>query len=99
MKLADTYPIRLLCRLLSVPRSSVYYEARPALDEALLKTALPFVFPAARSQLPEGHERFSAAGRLLPACADPAYTRQRGQAVELSGGRPSWRSCKGAWRW
>lgn len=40
MKLAATYPIRLVCRLLGVPRSSIYYPARPALDEAMLKTAL-----------------------------------------------------------
>jgi putative transposase len=40
MKLADTYPIRLVCRLLGVPRSSVYYTPRPAFDEAMLKTAL-----------------------------------------------------------
>ena len=41
MKLAKTYPIRLVCRLLGVPRSSVYYAAaaRPD-DEAMLKTAL-----------------------------------------------------------
>jgi putative transposase len=40
MKLAATYPIRLLCRLLDVPRSSFYYAVRPAADEAMLKTAL-----------------------------------------------------------
>jgi putative transposase len=41
MKLAATYPIRLVCRLLGVPRSSVYYAARSApFDEAMLKTAL-----------------------------------------------------------
>jgi putative transposase len=40
MKLADTYPIRLVCRLLGVPRSSIYYAPRPAIDEAMLKTAL-----------------------------------------------------------
>jgi transposase InsO family protein len=40
MTLADTYPIRLVCRLLGVPRSSLYYTPRPALDEAMLKTAL-----------------------------------------------------------
>jgi putative transposase len=40
MTLADAYPIRLVCRLLGVPRSSVYYAPRPAIDEALLKTAL-----------------------------------------------------------
>ena len=40
MTLADTYPIRLVCRLLGVPRSSVYYAPQPAADEAMLKTAL-----------------------------------------------------------
>jgi putative transposase len=40
MKLAPTYPIRLLCRLLGVPRSSVYYEPNPAPDEDVYKTAL-----------------------------------------------------------
>ena len=40
MTLADTYPIRLVCRLLGVPRSSMYYTPRPAADEAMLKTAL-----------------------------------------------------------
>jgi putative transposase len=41
MKLAKTYPIRLVCRLLGVPRSSVYYSAQVVdADEAMLKTAL-----------------------------------------------------------
>jgi transposase InsO family protein len=41
MKLAKTYPIRLVCRLLRVPRSSVYYTAHAAPDEeAMLKSAL-----------------------------------------------------------
>jgi transposase InsO family protein len=40
LSLADQYPIRLLCRLLGVTRSSVYYRPRPAIDEAMLKTAL-----------------------------------------------------------
>jgi putative transposase len=40
MTLADTYPIRLVCRLLGVPRSSVYYAPQPAADEAMLKSAL-----------------------------------------------------------
>ena len=41
MKLATTYPIRLVCRLLGVPRSSVYYAACSAPShEAMLKTAL-----------------------------------------------------------
>src|SRR5437868_430065 len=41
MKLAKTYPVRVVCRLLGVPRSSLYYTARAALaDEAMLKTAL-----------------------------------------------------------
>ena len=40
MKLADTYPMRLVCRLLGVPRSTVYYSFRLGIDEAMLKTAL-----------------------------------------------------------
>jgi transposase InsO family protein len=40
MKLAQTYPLRLICRLLGVPRSSVYYTPQPAPDEAMLKAAL-----------------------------------------------------------
>ena len=40
MKLASAYPIRVLCRWLAVPRSSVYYAARPPIDDAMLKTAL-----------------------------------------------------------
>jgi transposase InsO family protein len=40
MKLAKTYPIRLLCRLLDTPRSSVYYEPNQAPDEDVYKKAL-----------------------------------------------------------
>lgn len=40
MTLADTYPVRLVCRLLGVPRSSVYYTPQAPADEAMLKTAL-----------------------------------------------------------
>jgi putative transposase len=41
VKLAETYPIRRVCQLLGVARSSVYYSARPAPDdEAVLKSAL-----------------------------------------------------------
>jgi putative transposase len=40
VKLADQFPVRLLCRLLDVARSSVYYRPNPFQDEATLKTAL-----------------------------------------------------------
>lgn len=41
MNLGKTYPIRLVCRLLGVPRSSVYYARHPYPDdEAMLKSAL-----------------------------------------------------------
>lgn len=41
MKLADAYPIRWLCRLLDVPRSSVYYRPLPTPDEeAIFKSVL-----------------------------------------------------------
>ena len=40
MTLAGDYSLRLVCRLLGVPRSSVHYQARPPLDEAAYKSAL-----------------------------------------------------------
>jgi putative transposase len=40
MTLAGDYSLRLVCRLLGVPRSSVYYHGRPPIDEAAYKTAL-----------------------------------------------------------
>jgi len=41
MKLAMNYPIRLVCRLLDVPRSTLYYAAQPVPDdEAMLKVVL-----------------------------------------------------------
>jgi putative transposase len=40
VKLAAAYPIRVLCRVLDVPRSSVYYTPRLPCDEAMLKTVL-----------------------------------------------------------
>jgi transposase InsO family protein len=41
MNLGKTYPIRLVCRLLGVPRSSVYYACHPYPDgEAMIKSAL-----------------------------------------------------------
>jgi putative transposase len=41
MKLARTYPLRVVCRLLGVPRSSMYYQPTPVPDaEAMYKAAL-----------------------------------------------------------
>jgi transposase InsO family protein len=40
MTLAGDYSLRLVCRLVGVPRSSMYYHARPPIDEAAYKTAL-----------------------------------------------------------
>jgi putative transposase len=41
MKLVGSYPIRVLCQLLGVPRSSVYYQAQSFPDaEAMFKAAL-----------------------------------------------------------
>jgi putative transposase len=40
MNLAGTYPVRVLCRLLDVPRSSFYYHPCPMSDDALFKVAL-----------------------------------------------------------
>ena len=40
MKLTKTYPIRLLCRLVCVPRSSLYYKPAPTPDDNLYKSTL-----------------------------------------------------------
>ena len=32
MKLSETYPMRLVCRLLGAPRSSMYYRPTPTPD-------------------------------------------------------------------
>ena len=40
MKLAARHPIRQLCRLLCVPRSTLYHRPEPIADESMLKTAL-----------------------------------------------------------
>jgi putative transposase len=40
MKLAAAYPVRVVCRLLGVPRSSVYYTPTPASDQAMYKSTL-----------------------------------------------------------
>jgi transposase InsO family protein len=41
MKLSETYPMRLVCRLLGAPRSSMYYRSAPAPDaDAMFKTVL-----------------------------------------------------------
>jgi putative transposase len=40
MKLAGAYPVRALCRLLQVPRSSCYYHPCPLTDDAMYKVAL-----------------------------------------------------------
>ena len=40
MRLAEKFPLRLVCRLLDVPRSSMYYVAHVGVEEAMLKSAL-----------------------------------------------------------
>jgi transposase InsO family protein len=40
MTLAEKFPLRLVCRLLDVPRSSLYYVAHVGVEEAMLKSAL-----------------------------------------------------------
>jgi putative transposase len=40
MKLAAVYPIRVVCRLLGTPRSSVYYTPTPSPDDAMYKSTL-----------------------------------------------------------
>jgi len=63
MKLADNYPVRLVCQLLGVPRSSVYYQVQPVpATEAMLKAAL---LDLAGEWPTYGYRRLSAMMRRL----------------------------------
>lgn len=89
MTLADTYPIRLVCRLLGVPRSSVYYTPRPALDEAMLKTAL---LDLAAEWPTYGYRRLTAWMRRLGWPVNGKRVRRWMDELGLTGIRPARRT-------
>ena len=86
MKLAKTYPIRVVCRLLDVPRSSVYYHARPPLDEASLKTAL---LDLAAEWPTYGYRRLTAMMRRLDWPVNGKRVRRWMEELNLTGAPPA----------
>jgi putative transposase len=85
MKLCDHYPVRLLCRLLDVPRSSLYYQAQPAIDEAMLKTAL---LDLAAEWPTYGYRRLTAMMRRLGWRVNAKRVRRWMEELGLTGAPP-----------
>jgi transposase InsO family protein len=86
MKLAKTYPIRVVCRLLGVPRSSVYYHARPPLDEAILKSVL---LELAGEWPTYGYRRLTAMMRRLDWPVNGKRVRRWMEELNLTGAPPT----------
>jgi transposase InsO family protein len=86
VKLAKTYPIRVVCRLLGVPRSSLYYHARPAIDEAMLKTAL---LDLAGEWPTYGYRRLTAMMRRLDWPVNAKRVRRWMNELGIHGAPPS----------
>jgi putative transposase len=87
MKLAETYPIRHVCRLLGVPRSSIYYSAQPVPDdEAVLKTAL---LDLAGEWPTYGYRRLTAMMRRLDWPVNGKRVRRWMAELNLTGAPPT----------
>src|SRR5437667_5145062 len=87
MKLAKDYPIRLVCRLLDVPRSSVYYAAQPVPDdEAMLKTVL---LDLAGQWPTYGYRRLTAMMRRLDWPVNGKRVRRWMEELRLTGEAPT----------
>jgi putative transposase len=82
MKLSKTYPIRVVCRLLGVPRSSLYYRAKPPIDEAMLKTAL---LDLAGEWPTYGYRRLTAMMRRLDWPVNTKRVRRWMEELNLTG--------------
>jgi putative transposase len=86
MKLAKDYPIRLVCRLLDVPRSSVYYAAQPPPDdEAMLKVVL---LDLAGQWPTYGYRRLTAMMRRLDWPVNAKRVRRWMAELQLTGEAP-----------
>jgi putative transposase len=87
MKLAETYPTRLLCQLLGVPRSSVYYRAQPIPDaEAMLKGVL---LELAGEWPTYGYRRLTAMMRRLDWPVNGKRVRRWMDELGISGAPPT----------
>lgn len=90
MKLAKDYPIRLVCRLLDVPRSSIYYAAQPAPDaDAMFKTVL---LDLAAQWPTYGYRRLTAMMRRLDWPVNAKRVRRWMQELGLAAAAPKRRT-------
>ena len=86
MKLAKDYPIRLVCRLLEVPRSTLYYPAQPVPDdEAMLKVVL---LDLAGQWPTYGYRRLTAMMRRLGWTVNGKRVRRWMEELNLTGEAP-----------
>jgi putative transposase len=87
MKLAKDHPIRLVCRLLGVPRSSIYYAAQPVPDdEAMLKTVL---IDTAGEWPTYGYRRLTAMMRRLGWHVNAKRVRRWMEELNIHGAPPT----------
>ena len=87
MKLAGSYPIRLLCQLLDVPRSSVYYQPQRVADaEAMFKAAL---LDLAGDWPTYGYRRLTAMMRRLGWPVNGKRVRRWMDELRINGAPPS----------
>ena len=86
MKLAKDYPIRLVCRLLALPRSSVYYDPVAVPDaDAMFKTAL---LDLAGQWPTYGYRRLTAMMRRLDWPVNSKRVRRWMHELQLAGAAP-----------
>lgn len=85
MSLAKTYSVRLVCRLLGVARSSVYYAAAPSPDETTVRNAL---LDLAGEWPTYGYRRLTAMMRRLDWKVNAKRVRRLMAELNLGGEAP-----------
>lgn len=89
MSLAKTYPVRTLCRVLGVARSSIYYTPTPAVDEAMHKSAL---LDLAAEHPTYGYRRLTAMMKRLGWKVNAKRVRRWMDELNLMGSPPARRT-------
>jgi transposase InsO family protein len=85
MTLSDQYPVRLVCRLLGVPRSSIYYAAAAAPDETTIRNA---ILETAEEWPTFGYRRLTAMLRRLDWKVNAKRVRRLMRELHLGGEAP-----------
>lgn len=85
MSLSSHYPVRLVCRLLGVARSSVYYASAPAPDETVIRNV---VIDTAEEWPTFGYRRLTAMLRRLGWRVNAKRVRRLMRELHLGGEAP-----------